>query len=460
MALIFSERTWDQLLTQIEERKIIPVVGQELLLINIDGKDTLLYQYLAEELAKRLELEIDALDEISLNEIACAYVKQNGDLEDVYYQLKKIIDSRTWPIPGSLKKLAAVTHFDLYLSTTFDPFMKQALDVVRFAGADKIPTLAYSTMEAMVDLPAKYRQQPTPLVYHLFGRYKGSRDYAVTEDDMLQFNHRLQSKDLRPENLFDLMRTHYLLNLGCCLPDWLARFFFCAAKGDQLFSGVGIHGVVADEILRENKHLAKFFERKRTQIYGQGDALHFVDQLYDRWIKRFGGNTVTSTADALPSANEPAPPAPESIFLSYASEDLEKVITLKTALEAKGIDVWFDKRRLDPGDVWISKIRRYIELCPYFIPVISQHTLTNKRRVFHYEWNKAIEESKLYPKGYPFIQPVAIDNTPENCPNIPEEFRERHWQRFPDGKPTEEFLQITRQRIRDLRSKKRDQSNL
>ena len=52
---------WDQLLQLIEEGKVVPVVGQDLLTIPESTGHTLLYPYLAERLAKYLRVRADDL---------------------------------------------------------------------------------------------------------------------------------------------------------------------------------------------------------------------------------------------------------------------------------------------------------------------------------------------------------------------------------------------------------------
>jgi len=452
-----EEHAWNRLLAEIEEQKIIPVIGPELLVVNSDGKDVLLYHYLARELAQRLDVETSSLGpQFSLNDVACAYLARHGDRTDIYYQIREIMASRNFPTPEPLKKLAAITHFDLYLSTTFDLLMKQALDEMRFGGADRTRLLAYSNRDAVVDLPEDFDQQKRPLVFQLFGRVSTSPDYAVTEDDILEFNHRLQTRDFQPQNLFDRLRSKYLLKLGCSFSDWLARFFYCATKGDLVFSERSIRGVVADTQSSTDNNLCRFLERKNTRIYKQGGGLEFVDELHRRWMERFGGKPQQPPIHNEQSVEGLEPFEADAIFLSYASEDRKEVFNLKTSLEAAGIDVWVDQHRLEAGDDYKAKIFRNIENCSFFMPVISQNTITLKRRFFRLEWNKAIEEAGFRPTEYPFLQPIVIDDTSQNAPYIPEEFKRRHWQRFEKGHPNTEFLDLTRERIRNLRRQKRD----
>ena len=49
-----QSRHWNRLLTEIECGHIVPVVGPELLQIDVEGRHVAVYEHVAEELATRL----------------------------------------------------------------------------------------------------------------------------------------------------------------------------------------------------------------------------------------------------------------------------------------------------------------------------------------------------------------------------------------------------------------------
>jgi hypothetical protein len=455
----FSERQWTRLLTDIGDGRVIPVVGPELLAVGDGG----LYRIVAQEVAARFELDTSQLRAAyTFDDVFRLYCRQpDSDPDEVYFAVREIVGSRSWPTPEPLKKLAAITHFDLLVSITFDTLMEQALNEVRFGGANRVRSLAYSRLSEPADLPAEYKpayeaaesMPGVPAVYHLFGKLNAVRDYALREEDVLQFGHRLQSRDLRPQNLFDLLRARNLMLLGCGFPGWLTRFFLAAAKGEQLFSE-GARGLVVDAASSSDEALVFFLERHKTTCYPGGDASAFIDELHKRWTARFKAAPV---AAAAPASTEPELPAfqPDAIFISYASEDRAAAQTIREALEGAGLDVWFDQRRLEPGDDFRRKILQNIERCSFFLPVISKNTATVERRFFFLEWNKAVDEAQFRPAGFPFILPVVIDDTPPNAEYLPGAFQERHWQRLGNGTLPDEFVGLMRSRIRDLRRDRR-----
>ena len=114
-----TERLWDQLLQFIDEGRVIPVIGPELLLVEIDDKTTLLYSCLAERLAHRLQLTPEPED--TLNKVVCRYLAQGGDREDIYPALKRVMPQlQELKLPDPLLKLAAILPLKLFVTTSLD----------------------------------------------------------------------------------------------------------------------------------------------------------------------------------------------------------------------------------------------------------------------------------------------------------------------------------------------------
>lgn len=454
--MAFDERQWSRLLTDIKDRVVIPVIGPDVVVLDFDGDRTTLQTFLAKQLLSRLNFPADAPRNAApdLSEVIARYLGQKGsDPEELYYEIGEILNGRALPTPQPLARLAAITHFDLYLSTTFDTLLQQALDETRFGGRKETSALAYSKMKEVVDLPEEFEAEPATTVYQIYGRIDPAHDYALTEEDIVELTHRIQARDRRPQNLFDQLRTKQLLVIGCSFPGWLSRFFLRAAKGTQLLT-MGARGFVADEATRRDPGLVMFLERRKTIVYSEGTVLDFVDELHRRWTEKYGQPAVPPADGEASKAVMPAFAA-ESIFISYASEDRPSAMSVKASLESAGLDVWIDQGDLEPGDDYREKILANIEHCSFFVPLISRNTLSEDRRFFRLEWRKAIDEAQFRPSEYPFIQPVVIDDTATDAPYLPREFRERHWNRLQDSRLPEEFIQCAKERIRQRRRERR-----
>src|SRR5262245_46586901 len=98
----------------------------------------------------------------------------------------------------SLRQLAQITDFDLYVTTTFDPLLEQAINDERFAGAQSTEVIAYSP-NRVADLPTEREHLQRPVVYHLLGRLSASPTYVISDEDTLEFICALQSEHLTPE---------------------------------------------------------------------------------------------------------------------------------------------------------------------------------------------------------------------------------------------------------------------
>lgn len=119
-----------------------------------------------------------------------------------------------------------------------------------------------------------------------------------------------------------------------------------------------------------------------------------------------------------------------AVFLSYASQDAEAAAGIADALRASGVEVWFDQAELVGGDAWDAKIRRQIQSCTLFVPLISANTQARAEGYFRLEWHLAEQRTYLMAHDQPFLFPVVIDGTTDAEARVPEKFRERQWMRL------------------------------
>ena len=140
---------------------------------------------------------------------------------------------RNFEPPRALRQLAAITDFDLFVSTTFDPLLETAINLERFGGAPSTDVLSYSP-NRVADLPSERDRLQRPVVYHLFGRVSASPTYVISDEDLLEFICALQSEHLAPEKLFHELEHNHLLFIGSNFTNWLARLFLRMAKRQRL----------------------------------------------------------------------------------------------------------------------------------------------------------------------------------------------------------------------------------
>ena len=123
-------------------------------------------------------------------------------MQHVYAALKTVAaEAETLPIPEPLLQLASIRPLQLFVSTTFDSSLARALNEKRFGGNSKTRAFAHAPNEAE-DLPADLKTLGVPVVYHLLGKLSATPAYAVTQEDVIEFFHSLQSDTRRPVQLF------------------------------------------------------------------------------------------------------------------------------------------------------------------------------------------------------------------------------------------------------------------
>jgi hypothetical protein len=440
------------LIQLIEEGRLVPVVGQDLLTVPESTGHKLLYPFLASKLAEYLEVSTDDLPAGSeLNEVACRYLKEGqGKPQEIYAALKTVwAEAAELPVSEPLLQLADIRPLKLFVSTTFDPSLARALNERRYGGNSKTVVLAHSPSEAE-DVPGNLADLNVPVVYQLMGKLSAIPAYAVTQEDLVEFFHSLQSETRRPKQLFHELTSRSLLMLGTRLSGWLTSFLMRMAKSQRL-SADDKTDFVADDTVSGDKNLVLFLQRfsSATRIYGESDPVGFVRELHQRWMEK---HPSTSLADVAQSAT--TSPSREleagAVFLSYASEDRPAVEKLKDALDQAGVDAFFDREQLQAGNDWESKLRRNIERCSLFVAVISRQTLTPDLRFFRSEWRQALERAKMasFSPEDAFLFPVLIDDTAIDNEALPMEFRARQAMMLPGGNPTPEFVQRVKQLYR------------
>ena len=438
------------LLSHIKYGLVVPVVGQGVLSVLVDGQLISVYKLLAKKLAERLGVLAEGVpvnDEI--NTVVYRYLEQNDPrtldavYTDVTIAMDELMQELDFPIPESLEKLAAIKHFKLFVSTTFDPLLVKALERARGGKPDVV---AYSPGADLNLADLRPNADGKTTVFHLFGKASIAGGFAVTQEDTLEFMHTLQSPGRLPERLLDELRDKHLLVMGCRFNGWLARFFLRTIKRERLLEARGTN-YVADSLVMEDSNLVLFLKKfsPKTRVY-EGTVSEFVDALYTQWYDQYGAEEEYEVASAstgsIPRKTLIDKPR---VFISYASEDQDIALKFNEAL-MEHMDVYFDGAK--GGEDWEQTLKESIEECWLFVPLISRNTLTPERRYFRKEWAMAEELSSMASPELAFVVPVVIDDTKINEKGIARYsmFTTRHWIQCRQGGPTEEFVA----RIKDL----------
>jgi hypothetical protein len=439
-----AETFWLKLIRSIKERKIIPIIGPELLQIEINGKQVLLYDYLAEYIAQRAAYT-DALPaENALSHVAAAVGRSDAKAHLGDF-IENELATDSFPIPTSLLKLAAIEPLQLFVTTTLDSLMERALNQVRYGGSRRTTALRYAPdLEGGTeDLPTPDRPvgDVPPTVFHLFGSACPRPDgtvgkYVITESDVLDFLIDLQgSKDRTPANLFTRLSSNDLLLIGNGFHDWLARFFVRITRGPINPDRDTVTYFADDTVNRDDrlKQFFRIFSRKHTSIFEGGCGIDFVNELARRWEEQKPKKTTTGP---LPVSRAPENPMHGTIFISYERNDKRAAQNAAERLQSQNLRFFFDETNLRAGMAWEKKIQTCIQQSAIFLPLVSRAMQGKPKGVVFQEWEMALEVSKRWNAATAFIVPVLID---EDTPK-PELFRHLHCENQINGELTPEFV--------------------
>ena len=431
-ALPFDELQWEILLTELHAKRVVPIIGPELLRVKDpeSGEDVRLDEWLALRLAEKLGVtnDPDVLQRRSLSSVFLAYAGARRRINDAYTALFNLVKQLPFAPPESLRKLARIEGLDLFVTTTFDGLLARAIDEERYRGGSVTESVSFNA-QGVVDLDHTKNELQRPVVFHILGKAGAGPCYAITDEDILEWITKLQSNNYSPPNLGFELKHNHLLFLGLGYEDWLTRFFMRTIKGGRLSDPRDKGEIIADSRMSKDGNLCAFLTTvsDNTRLY-EGGASAFVDELAERWTASgMGGSTSLGAATQEPAeVGRFLPPEREmparAVFISYAHEDVECVKRLKAGLDAAGIVSWFDLNRLESGDNYREKIEKNIRRCDFFIPIISKTTVNRDEGFFHREWKWAKDRREAMSPTAVFILPVVIDDTNKGHPRLGEYF--------------------------------------
>jgi hypothetical protein len=426
---------WDQLLVLIEGGHVVPVLGEELPSCDVGGVPTSFCGLLAEALANELSVEYQVGD--SLSTVASRVVRSSSsrDAQTIYPTIKTLLDRpplRTLQPSSVLNKLAEIRSFPMFVTTSCDDMLVTALNNNRYARKSQTRVVDYS-VERPKDLDTGIDSLDRATVFYLFGRASAVPEYAVTDEDFLEFVHAIQSDTRRPNRLFQELGRKRLLIIGSTLSDWLTRFFLRASKPDPLSrrkTGDYFVNMTGDAELV--LFLQNFYDKS---LIFSTNPVDFVNELHRRWMERNPDPARPPRTTTLPSDMQQG-----AVFISYASEDRPIAQAISSALEKVGVDAWFDRAELSGGDAFDDKILNAIERSSLFVPIISRNVLAPGRRYFRREWQAAESALSMVGPNDAFLIPVLTDDTRIENDGIPRSFRKLHHYSLPGGGVTSEFV--------------------
>lgn len=459
-----------QLAEKIAAGLVVPIVGSDLLKIKVDldalrkkAEQEPHYLPLVEQLDKKKDEDnyVNLMDYVAKKIALDAGVPIDHDvqIDDVYHQLPPYSDIH---LLVKLKLLATITE-DNIKSDCYEKLAKIKTFKIHF-NASCTDLLSYYVrtyqencseysfyniddplpqdveIEDIDDLDI--RNIKDPILYNLFGHFDSqSLEYILTEDDYIEFIFRLKKFNNKLNNLKSLLEYDRLtiLFIGCNFPNWLFRFFIRAFINKPLINLKNRRIMVTDSLVEQDTARTVFFNRHQiTQIEGL-DPESLVNKLYD-YLK----------ANAPESINEDF--TRNTVFISYASEDVEVVRSLNKQMSNYGVDTWFDIQIIERGERFRDEIKEGIDRACVFVPIISHHSVGgHDTRHYRHEWSYAIARNSASVEELRIV-PVVIDDTANGASGIPTDFWDRSLERIDSSLAlSEEFLR----RVKEIQTNKR-----
>ncbi len=436
---------WDELLERIEDKNIIPVLGQGLYRVITEGNKSgvLLYEYLAEKLARECGFALDPAMNHKFSKAALHFLGKNKPDYSVLKKLRRFLLDRLKEIKLSpdqqnpLWKLARIKPFQLFINTAYDDYLVNTLGCTRNY---QTRALSYTRTGKKLDLLNDdlfddVENSRCTLVYNIYGNLRERIDPAFTEKDILETIVSFREQvGANPDNrLGEKLKESSLLFMGCGYDDWLFRFFIRTVANRPYRYPAAAETLawkyVADGFENNQKdpfeELPRFLINYDSDVCYAGSGAEFVKTLFEKLEQEFP-HTIIPTTDF-----------PETAFISFHGANRATAFQLASQLQKDGIKVWVDHREFKPGDKVDATIINAMKKCPVFIPLVSRESqnlfLENGDMKYHcQEWNRVwLFNHENEEEGHPpkTVIPVVIDDTPW----MYERFKDLDYVKIPGG---------------------------
>ena len=435
-----AEVHWPSLIGRIQRGKVIPILGPHLYTASADAHAPTFDRAIAQQLENEFRPP-DVPPNSSLREVALRALRVPSVAPGaVRAHVRRLINAVAHA-PDSLRQLAEITDFRLFVTTGYDRLLQDALDRVRAPAR----TFSYSVDGERGDLPPSATGDPT--VFHLLGTT--SDELALTDAELLEHLHCWIADD-HPRRLLTALRENDLLFIGCGFSDWLARFFIRIMSGKRFErSDLQPRHLVVDERVSNDPGLQLFLNHHNFTVIPDISPADFVARMHQHWL-------------AAPRPAPPGGPGPTRVetrepvvFLSFCSRDRDTVRTIKDALTRAGIPVFFDESKIPPGANWDPVISSNLDQSLLFVPFVSQNTESSDEGYFWSEWKDAADLERRKAPDVTFIVPVALDPIDPQRARVPERFRALQWYRLHERAPNDTFVQFIVGRYREWQIRRR-----
>jgi hypothetical protein len=410
-----KEREWKKLCRNIFEKNCILVLGSQfpLELIKENQSTTfekLLSSKMKEELQTIERLPVDVLNNLDKRElfqltsdfINFKGVDQKLSREDLEWLLDEHLRDLLVNVKSECFQKLCSLPFTFIINTNYSDFFGHQLH-----DAKKLPTKDYFNFrtkkgEGLSSLCTEFcGTENHPFVYNLFGSISNLNSLVLSETDVVDLAINIISNNPGlpghiKSQLSDPEKIFLFLGFSFLNKTWYFRILLQAlqsqVKSKMSYALECFHKFNTTEEATVNL----FKDELKVSLYDM-DQKEFIDTLLEQYNSCFTG---------IPRPIDKDSPR---VFISYKSEDYEKVKEICFRLKQEGINTWLDKERLQGK--WETKIIEEIFKSDAFILIHSQQLKDCPVTYVNVEIKEALARAKYYPSEADFIFPAYIDRT-------------------------------------------------
>jgi hypothetical protein len=370
-----------------------------------DGR-TPIDDYLCQKLVE--ELGDDGNGSSSLRAVLTRSEEKAGasTLRSVFQGLVGELDQHTTDLHRDLASLP----IRLVLLATPDRMMFNAF---REVGKTEVREAYYDyCTKSGADVPLSLPSSDKPIVYSLFGRHDHPESMVLTDKNLLEYLVQLtkESPPL-PDSVRATLRAPSTLFLfvGFGFAYWWLRLLL------KVLQVTGVENRLLSLALEDTNTLSLtttlenkgFFESAGIYIQA-GDWSALAKEL----AARYRADVSRGVASSIPPAPSATSDRRPLVFLSFASEDRDRVTALARDLQERGVSVWQDSQNLRAGQNWEERIPECIKRVDYFVFVQTENMDRRDAEgvdgVYNRELKLALARVADKPYGAVFIFHVVV----------------------------------------------------
>lgn len=435
-----DEDRWEELLDEIMDGNVIPVIGADFQI----AEDKNFHAQLIDLFAKKFGVNSNpqTFSQLMYDKDFLNATKK----PDVIYKLINQVLSKVKKRPSDLLlKLLGTKKFPFVITTSFTPVVENAMKQIW--GEDNVNILQFRNDPSRDLKPGdgdvqNLKQMSNPSVFYMFGKYSEEKNrYVVSDVDMMEFCKSWLANLKTPRVLTEAIKSRYLLVLGNNYSDWLFRFICYSLRSSA--EGLRSSLLVSSQI-DEDDPLIQFLNRLETFI--QKDPEYVVTEIERRITQREEQNK-TEITKAMGYKTD--------VFLSYSRNDETSVKKLYDILSNRGLRVWYDRNDIKEADNWRQAIIGGIRSSRIFVPILTSNIENEIMEIHEYrtEWKEAAAISNKI-GGRTFIVPVAEKGFDfyNELTDVPPEFSERNAIWFDISSDFDAIADVIEKKVEEIKS--------